>query len=149
MTDAKVPHKKNSERKKHLKVANVNKESVSVRKITQRISDLDGSFTVGELLASAFGVEKLVTKALSEDEFVQFRINSLGVAAVGSPSSNCQWYTIGCPKTRVLLKYSAKILALLDTDAEINLVRKAVMEEAGLAMRSGLRLELISQTGHF
>ena len=130
-------------------MANVLRESVGVTKITKRILDLEVSLTVGELLASAPGIEKLLTKALSEDEVVQFRMNDSEVAAVSEVSLKCQWYTIGCLKTRVRLKDSAKVLALLDTNAEINLMTKAVMEEAGLAIRSGSRLELISHTGHF
>lgn len=38
--------------------------------------------------------------------------------------------------------------ALLDTGAEINVMTKEVMENAGLAMRRGPRLELVSHTGH-
>ncbi len=86
---------------------------------------------------------------MSEDEVVQFGVNSLEVAAVSEASPKCQWYTFGCPKTRVRLEDSAKVLALLDTGAEINVMTKAVREKAGLAMRSGSRLELISHTCHF
>ncbi len=90
MKDADALLKKNAERKKHLKVANVLKKSVGVTKITKRILDLDISLTVGELLASAPGVEKQLTKALSEDEVVQFRVNGLWVAAASEASPKCQ-----------------------------------------------------------
>ncbi len=140
MTGSEALPKKNAERKKHLKVKTVLKESVGVTKITKRILDLDISWTIGELLASASGVEKQLTKALSEEEVVQFRVNSLGVAAVSETSPKCQCYTMGYPKTRVRVEKSAKVLALLDTDAEIDPMTKAVMEEAHLTMRSGPRL---------
>ncbi len=130
-------------------MANVLKESVGVTKTTKRILDLDVSLTVSELLASASGVEKQLTKALSEDEVVQFRVNSLRVAVVIEANLKCQWYTIGCAETRVCLEDSPKVLALLDTGAEINVMTKALMEEASLVMRSGPRLKLISYTGHF
>ena len=122
-------------------MANVLKESVGVTKTTKRILDLDVSLTVSELLASASGVEKQLTKALSEDEVVQFRVNSLRVAVVIEANLKCQWYTMGFAETRVCLEDSAKVLALLDTGAEINVMTKAVMEEASLVMRSGSRLK--------
>ena len=129
MKDADALPKKNAERKKHLKVANVLKKSIGVTKITKRILDLDISLTVGELLASAPGVEKQLTKALSGDEVVQFRMNGLGVAAASEASPKCQWYTIGCPKTRVRLEDSAKVLVLLDTSSEINVMTKALWKK--------------------
>lgn len=55
---------------------------------------------------------------------------------------------MGSPKAKVRLEDSPKVLALLDTGAEINVMTKEVMEDAGLAMRQGLRLELVSHTGH-
>ena len=42
----------------------------------------------------------------------------------------------------------SKIIALLDTGAEINVMTREVMEDAGLAMRRGPKLELVSHTGH-
>ena len=90
ITDLEALPKKNLERKKHLKVTNVLKESVGITKITKRILDLDVSLTVGELLTSASGLEKLLTKVLSDVEVVQFRVNSLGVAAVSKAGPKCQ-----------------------------------------------------------
>ena len=55
---------------------------------------------------------------------------------------------MGSPKAKVRLEDGPKVLALLDTGAEINVMTKEVMEDAGLAMRQGPRLELVSHTGH-
>ena len=78
MLDAEVIEaKKMVERKKHLQVVNVLKETVGATTITKRILDLGVNLTVGELLASAPAVEKQLTKAISEDEAVQFRVNTL------------------------------------------------------------------------
>lgn len=60
-------------------MVNVLKESVRATTITKRILDLGVSLTVGELLASAPAVEKQLSKAISEDEAVQFRVNTVGV----------------------------------------------------------------------
>ncbi len=53
------------------------KESVGATIITKHIPDLGVNLTVGELLASAPTVEKQLTKAITEDEAVQFRVNTL------------------------------------------------------------------------
>lgn len=55
---------------------------------------------------------------------------------------------MGFPNTRVRLEDGPKVFALLDTGAEINVMTKEVMEDAGVAMRRGPRLELVSHTGH-
>ena len=41
-----------------------------------------------------------------------------------------------------------KVIALLDTGTEINIMIRELMEEANLAMRKGPKLELVSYTGH-
>ena len=139
--------RKTVERKKHPRVVNVLKESVGATTITKRILDLGVNLTVGELLASAPAVEKQLTKAITEDEAVQFRVNTLESSSVDARNSH-SWYFMGSPKARVRLEDGSKVTALLDTGAEINVMTREVMEDAGLAMRRGPKLELVSHTGH-
>ena len=69
--------KKNIERKKHLCVVNVLKESVGATTITKCILHLRVNLTIGKLLASAPVIEKQLIKAISEDETVQFQVHAL------------------------------------------------------------------------
>ena len=140
--------RKSVEKRKHPRVVNVLKESVGATTITKRILDLGVSLTVGELLASAPAVEKQLTKAISEDEAVQFRVNTLGSAEVLEAPTSYSWYSMGSPKAKVRLEDGSKVTALLDTGAEINVMTKELMEDANLAMRRGPKLELVSHTGH-
>lgn len=50
--------KKTVERKKHLRVVNMLKESVSATTIIKRILDLGRNLTIGELLTLASAIEK-------------------------------------------------------------------------------------------
>ncbi len=73
LPDAEVTErKKQVERKKHSQVVNIMKESVGATTITKRIQDLGVNLTVSELSASAPAFQKQLTKAISEDEAVQF-----------------------------------------------------------------------------
>ncbi len=148
MPDAEASEpKKVVERKKHPRVVNMLKESVSATTITKRILDLGVNLTVGELLASAPAVEKQLTKAIIEDEAIQFRVNTLESSTVDARKTP-SWYSIGFPKAKVRLEDSSKIIALLDTGAKIIVMTREVMEDAGLAMRRGPKLELVFHTGH-
>ena len=149
MPDAEaIATKKTVERKRHPRVVNVLKESVGATTITKRILDLGVNLTVGELLASAPAVEKQLTKAISEDEAVQFRVNTLESGEAVETKKTRSWYSMGSPKAKVRLEDGSKVTALLDTGAEINVMTREVMEDAGLAMRRGPKLELVSHTGH-
>lgn len=64
------------ERKKYLEVVNMLKESVGATTITKRILDLGVNLTVGELLASAPAFKKQLTKTITKDEAIQFRVNT-------------------------------------------------------------------------
>ncbi len=74
--------KKTVEKKKHPRVVNMLKESVGATTITKHILDLGMNLTIGELLTSAPAVEKQLTKAITEDEAVQFRVNTLESSTV-------------------------------------------------------------------
>lgn len=107
------------ERKKHLRVVNVLKESIGATTITKHILDLGVNLTVGELLASALAVEKQLTKAITEDEGVQFWVNTLESSTVNTRNSHL-CYSMGSPKAKVRLEDGSKVIALLDTGIEIN-----------------------------
>ncbi len=124
------------------------KESVGATTITKRILDLRVNLTVGELLASVPAVEKQLTKAIFEDESVQFRVTTLSSAEALETTNPYSWYTIGSPKARVRLEDGSKFTALLDTGAEINVKARELMEDANLAMIQEPKLELVSHTGH-
>lgn len=51
-------------------------------------------------------------------------------------------------KAKIRLENGFKITALFDTGAEINIMTKKIMEDAGLAMEQGPTLELVSLTDH-
>ena len=55
---------------------------------------------------------------------------------------------MGSPKAKIRLENSSKVTALLDTGAKINIMTRKLMEEVNLIMRKGLKLELVSHTGH-
>ncbi len=89
MPDAEATEpKKQVEKKKHLRVVNVLKKLVSVTTITKCILDLGVSLIVGELLSSPPAVEKRLTKAISENEAVQFLVNNLESNAVEAKKSH-------------------------------------------------------------
>ncbi len=124
------------------------KESVRATTITKRILDLEVNLTVGELLASALAVEKQLTKVISEDEAVQFRVNTFDSAEALEATSLYFWYSMGSSKEKFRLEKGSKVTAILDTGAEINVMTRELIEDANSAMRRGLKLELVSYTGH-
>lgn len=58
------------------------------------------------------------------------------------------WYSIETSKAKVRLEDGSKITALFGTKAEINIMTREVIEEAGLAIKQGPKLELFLYTGH-
>lgn len=129
-------------------VVRVLKESVGATIITKHILDLRIYFTVGKLLVFATAIEKQLTKAITEDEVVQFRVNTLGLGEILKAKKPFSWYFIESPKEKIRLEDGSKIIALLDTGAEINVMTREVMEDTKLAMKQGPKLELVLHTGH-
>lgn len=55
---------------------------------------------------------------------------------------------MGSPKAKVHLKDGFKVIAFLDTSAEINFIIKKLMENINLAIKQGLKLELVLHIDH-
>lgn len=53
---------------------------------------------------------------------------------------------MGALKAKICLKNGLKIIALLNTVAEIHIMIRKLIKDANLAMRQGLKLEFISYT---
>lgn len=140
--------KKSVERKKYPWIVNVWKESIGAMTITKQILDLRVSFIVSKLLVSILVIKKQLTKAIFEDEAVQFWVSTLGLAAAFEAQIFYFWYSMGLPKAKVCLEDGSKVMALLDTGAEINVMIRELMKEANLAIRKGPKLELVSHTSH-
>lgn len=122
-------------------------EFVGVTTSTKRILDLKMNLTVGELLALALAIEKQLTKAITKDKAIQFWVNTLEFSFIDIQNSNLQ-YSIGFPKAKIRLENSFKIIAFLDTSAEINIITRKIIEGAGLAIQYGLKLELVSHINY-
>lgn len=90
---------------------------------------------IGELLASVPAIEKHLTKAISEDEAVQFCIDTLDLAEALEALISYSGNSMRLPKTKVRLKDGSKIMALLDTSLEINIMTRELIESANLAIR--------------
>lgn len=59
------------------------------------------------------------------------------------------WYSMGSPKNKVRLEDGTKVTALLETAAEINVMTRDVMEDAGFGNEERfLSLSWSSHTGH-
>lgn len=79
------------------------------------------NLTVGELLASALAIAKQLTKAITENNAVQFWVNTLESSIVDAQKSQL-WYSMGSPKAKIRLDDGSKIIVLLNTGTEINVM---------------------------
>lgn len=148
MLDSETRAKNYIESKKHPRVVRVLKEFIGIPIITKRILDLGVNLIVSELLALVFVVEKQLTNTISKDEVIQFCVNSLDLDSCQKVTTSHILYSIGLSKTKVRLKDDFKVMLVLYIEAEINVMIREVMENIGLAMRQGFRLELVSHTGY-
>lgn len=126
--------KKGIEIKKHSYMINVLKESVGATSIRKRILDLGISWTMCKLLTSTQTMKKQLIKAISKYEAVQFLVNTLSSAKVLEVENTYFWYFIEFSKAKVCLEYDAKVTVLFDTDTEINVIIRELIEDTNLAI---------------
>lgn len=89
MPDVKVGElRKTVKKKKHLQVVNMLKKSVGATTITKCILDLEVNLAISELLASVPAIEKQLTKAITKDKTMQFRVNTLESSSFDAQNSH-------------------------------------------------------------
>ena len=125
--------KKTFEKRKHLSVVNELNESIGATTITKRILDLGVNLTICKLLVLALAIEKQFTKAITEDESVQFWINTLESSTVNAWKAQ-SWYSMSSPKAKVRPKGSSQVTVFLDTGMKINVMTKQIIKDTGLAL---------------
>ena len=148
------------------KLAEVLKSSYQPNTLSRRLLDQKMEVTVRELVATTPEIERILTKALEEGEVAEFKIMNLtstgddveqeedeitypDLPTTPFPSvpRNTSWFAMGCPTAQVALDRSYKLLALLDSGSQVNVMDKPTMIKSGLAMRPGPKIRLISHNG--
>lgn len=127
------------------------RDSIEPGEIAQRIFSGQVALSIGEVVELSPDLQKLFTQAIASDKVVRFSVNPLELdtpATDSSPPELEDWYSMGYPRTLVSMDGGTKLSALLDCGAEVNVMTRKVMTAAGLAMRKGPRLELVTHTGH-
>ena len=93
-------------------------------------------------------VAKTITNARHDDADIDIRINSSDVwnSANVNESFNAKkrvWHAMASFNIIVVFGFMLKLKAFLDIGAEVNVMTRQIMEDAGLVMRQGLSLKLI------
>lgn len=127
--------KKSVERKKHLWVVNIFKESVEATIIIECIFDFEVNFIINKLLVSAPVVKKQLTKAIFKDKDVKFYVNAFSLSKAFKTIIYYSWYFIKSLKVKICLKNGTKVIILLDTGVEINIIIRELIEKANLVTR--------------
>lgn len=100
-----------------------------------QILDLEVSFTVGKLLVSPPAVKKKFIKAISGDEAIQFCLNTFDSTEVIKTPTLYSCYFIEALKRKVCLEKGLKIIARLDTSAEIHVMIRELVKNVNLAIK--------------
>lgn len=139
--------------KKLVKMVHHFRDTVDPHEIAQRIFSGQVTLSVEEVVGLSPDIQKVLTQTMAPEKVVRFSINPIelddhALESSFEPKEPKIWYSLGCPRTMVTVEKSAKVSALLDSGAEVSVMTKKVMNTAGLIMRQGPRLELVTHTGH-
>lgn len=115
--------------------------------------------TVKELMATTPEIEKILTKALAEKEVAEFQIlnfltendvkqkedkvNYPSLSSTSAPSRDTFWFAMGCLTAQVALDKTYKLLALLESGSQVNIMNKSIILRAELAMRPGSKVRFL------
>ncbi len=119
--------------------------------LMDKIKSTEITFTLAEIIALSPSVAKYFSKPLSEEDVLKFRVNNVGSLQTVSADEDSQiskFYSRGSPRAKVTFGNRIKITALLDSEAEINVMIRSLARDAQLKVIQGFRLRLIFHTGH-
>ena len=115
-----------------------------------------------EIIDIAPLVERLMKTAMREGKEFSFKLqpeekpklptaavnlHKVDFSAIDEALKDTSYYAMGTPKCKTILNYNLRVMTLLDCGAEVNVMTRQVMDDAGLAMRTGPLLKLIAHNG--
>ena len=115
--------------------------------LMKKIRDAQITLTMKELIAYAPAAHKLFTRGLSEEQITKLTVRSLEVNMKKKGIDS--WYSCANPRVLAVLKSRVRIQALLNSDAEINLMSADIQKNLRFTMHAlSVKLLISSQTGH-
>lgn len=148
---------------KSQKLAKILKASYQPNTLSKCLFDQKIIITVKELMATPPEIEKILTKALAEREVAEFQIlnflteddakqkedevNYPSLSSALAPSRDTFWFAMDCFTAQVALDRTYKLLALLKSGSQVNVMNKSIMLRTELAMRPGSKIRFVSHNG--
>lgn len=150
---------------KSQKLAEILKASYQPNTLSKCLFDQKIIITVKKLMAITPEIEKILTKALAEREVAEFQIlnflaennakqkedkvNYPSFSSASALSRDTFWFAIGCLTAQVALDRTYKLLVLLKSGSQVNVMNKSIMLRAELAMHSGSKIRFVSHNRSF
>ncbi len=104
-------------------------------------------FSLIEIIVFVSLAQKIFSKILFEDDVIKFHVNSIRSRLITQKRKE-QWYVCEFLKTKIIIENAIRIIELMNSKTEINVMIKRLMNKTKIIMRFESRFRLISHIDH-
>ncbi len=129
------------------RIINIWKNEMNEKKFLIKLKNAQIIFSLIEVIVFASLAQKIFFKILFDEDVIKFHVNSIRFRSTTQKRKK-QWYVCEFSKAKVIIEDVVRIIELMNSKTEINVMIKRLMNKTKIIMRLESRLRLIFHTEH-
>jgi hypothetical protein len=130
-----------------LRIIDIWKNEMNEKKFLIKLKIVQIIFSLIEVIVFVSLAQKIFFKILFKEDVIKFHVNSIRSRSTTQKKEK-QWYVCEFFKTKIIIENVVKIIELMKSKAEINVMIKRLMNKTRIIMRFESRLCLIFHIDH-
>ncbi len=129
------------------RIIDIWRNEMNEKKFLIKLKSAQIIFSLIEIIIFDSFAQKIFFKILFEEDVIKFYVNSIRSRSTTQKKEK-QWYVCEFFKTKIIIENVVRIIELMNSKAEINVMIKRLMNKTKIIMRLKFRLRLISHIDH-
>ncbi len=130
-----------------LRIIDIWKNEMNEKKFLIKLKSAQIIFSLIEVIVFISLVQKIFFKILFDENVIKFHVNSIRSRSTTQKREE-QWYVCEFSKAKIIIEDVVRIIELMNSKTEINVMIKRLMNKTKIIMRFESRFRLIFHTEH-
>ncbi len=130
-----------------LRIIDIWRNEINEKEFLIKLKNARVIFSLIEIIVFVSLVQKIFFKILSDENVIKFHVNLIRSRSTTQKKEK-QWYVCEFSKAKIIIEDVVKIIELMNSKTEINVMIKRLMNKTKIIMRFESRLRLISHIEH-
>ncbi len=129
------------------RISDIWRNEMNEKKFLIKLKNASITFSLIEVTVFVSFAQKIFSKTFFENDVIKFHVNSIKSRSITQKKEK-QWYVYEFFKTKIIIENVVKIIKLMNSKTQINMMIKRLINKTKIIMRFESRFRLISHIDH-